>query len=56
MLQKYSTRTSGLTLRLYDWTVSSEHLGFYGRPIEQGRPLYFRAVVSTFYLLSFFLT
>ena len=27
---------------------------FYGRPVEQGRPLYFHPVVS-FYLLSFFL-
>jgi len=25
---------SRLTPRLYDWTVSSEHLGFYDRPIE----------------------
>ena len=24
-----SLPSSGLTLRLYDWTVSSEHLGFY---------------------------
>jgi len=29
-----SLPASGLTPRLYDWSVSSEHLGFYGRPME----------------------
>ena len=44
-----------LLLTFVDYCWFGVNDSCYGRPMEQGRPLYFHPVVSSFYLLSFFM-
>jgi len=46
-----SLPASGLTPRLYDWSVSSDHLGFLWSPYVIGRPYIF--LPCSFFLLFF---
>jgi len=46
-----ASTVNALTPRLYDWSVSSEHLGFYGRPICNRANHY---ILPCYFFLSIF--